>query len=411
MSGIKLIVVKGGTGYDMSELVSSVKWSGRKGSAARSLSVTFIDDDGYNHARTGLDVEEGHQCIFYWKGEELFRGMFMKQEQSRRKTMTATAYDNGIYLANNKDTFSYSNATASVVFVDCCKRFGIPYGAIAETAYQIPELVKRRTTAWDTICDALSLTYKATGIRYYPLCVGDEIRLLERRENILQWVIETGVNLSDYKLTKSIEKVRTRIKLLSKEGTVLAEAVDADLEKKVGVFQNVEQAKDEMNSAQLKELVQTTLEENNKPERLLDVTALGLTEVRTGVGVFIIIKELGISKTYYVEEDTHTFESNYHSMKLKLTLAADTERTKKAQQAQTSGDIKVGDVVQFAGGYHYVSSTASSPTGGTRKGGPAKCTHIAKGAAHPYHLIGGAYTSVEGSSNVYGWVDASTVSK
>lgn len=410
MSDIKLVVVKGGTAYDMSELVQSVRWSGRKGSAARSLYVSFIDDDGYGHTRTELDVEEGHQCIFYWQGKELFRGMFMKQEQSKNKTLTATAYDNGIYLSNNKDTFNYTNTKASDVFVDVCKRFGIPYGAVADTSYQIPELPKPKTTGWDVICDALSLTYKATGIRYYPVCVGDEIRLLERRENILQWVIETGVNLEDYKLSKSIEKVKTRVKLLSKEGTVLAEAVDSELEKKVGVFQTVDKADDEMNSAQLNELVKTTLEENNKPERLLNVTARGLSDVYTGVGVFIIIKELGISKTYYVEEDNHTFQGRNHTMKLKLVLAQDTERV-KTEQKQATADISVGDIVQFAGGYHYVSSTASSPTGGSRKGGPAKCTVIAKGAAHPYHLIGGAYTSVDGDSNVYGWVDASAVSK
>lgn len=403
MSNIKIIVVKNGTGYDMSELVSSVKWTGRKGAAARSLDVTFIDDDGYGHTRTGLDVEEGHQCIFYWKGKELFRGMFMKQAQSRKKAMSATAYDNGIYLANNKDTFNFTNTTASDVFKDCCKRFGIPCGAVADTDYKIPELPKPRTTGWDVICDALSLTFKATGVRYYPACVGDEMSLLERRQNILQWVIETGVNLEEYNLKKSIEKVKTRIKLLSKEGTVLAEAVDAELEKKVGVFQDVEQAKDEMNSAQLDELVKTTLEENNKPERLLDVSALGLTEVVTGVGVFIIIKELGISKTYYVEEDTHTFDGNYHGMKLKLTLASDLDKVKKAQAA-AAPDIKIGDTVQFSGRYHYVSSTAASPTGGNRTAGAAKCTHIAKGAAHPYHLIGSG-------SNVYGWVDAGTVSK
>jgi len=405
MSNIKLLVVKDGKTYDMSELVSSVKWAGRKGSSARSLSVTFIDDDGYGHDRTGIDVEQGHQCVFYWKNKELFRGMFMRQEQSRKKTMTVVAYDNGIYLVKNKDTFNYSDKTASFIFKDCCARFGIPYGAVADTAYTIPELPKPKTTPWDAICDALSLTYKAAGIRYYPLCVGEEMRLLERRQNILQWVIETGVNLEDYKLTKSIENVKTRIKLLSKEGAVLAEEIDTGLEAKLGVFQDVTQINDEMTTAQLKELVKTTLEENNTPARSLTVSALGLPEVYTGIGVFISIKELGIAKTYYVEEDTHTFDGNYHSMSLSLVLASDVDKAKPAEKTEEPApEIKVGDTVQFAGGYHYVSSTASSPTGGARTAGTAKCTVLAKGAAHPYHLIGN-------SSNVYGWVDADKVSK
>lgn len=410
MSSIKLIVIKGGNAFDMSELVSSVTWSGRKGAAARTLSVQFIDDNGYGHQRTGLNVEEGHQCVFYWKGIELFRGMFMKQEQSNSKTLPAIAYDNGIYLANNKDTFNYTDTTASKVFVDVCNRFGIPFGSVADTAYRIPELPKPKTTAWDVICDALSLTYKATGIRYYPLCIGDEIHLIERRQNVLQWVIETGVNLIDYKLTKNIEKIKTRIKLLSKEGTVLAEAVDSELEKKLGVFQDVEQIKDEMNAAQLNELVQTILEENNQPNRSLTMTALGLPEIKTGIGVFINIKELDISKTYYVEEDSHSFQGNSHQMSLKLVPANDTNKSKTEEQANAT-EMFVGDIVNFTGGHHYVSSTSSSPTGGNRRGGPAKCTIIAKGTKHPYHLIGGSYTNIDGDSNVYGWVDAESISK
>lgn len=408
----KLIVIKEGTAYDMSNLVSKVVWSGRKGSSARTLQVEFIDDDGYKHDRTGIDVEQGHQCIFYWKNEELFRGIFMRQSQSSKKRISLKAYDLGIYLANNKDTFNYTNKKASEIFTDCCTRFGIPYSGIADTAYKIPELPKPKTTAWDAIADALSLTFEATGIRYYPVCKGGQMSLIERRENILQWVIETGVNLQDYTLTKSVEDIKTRVKLLSKEGEVLAEASDAAIEKKLGIFQEVVQVKDEMNSAQLTELVNSTLAESSKPVNSLTVSALGLPEVITGVGVFVIVKPLGISKTYYVEEDTHTFEGPYHSMSLKLSLAGDLSVEKQEQKETASdGEIAAGDTVNFAGGYHYVSSTAGSPTGGARKAGLAKCTLVAKGAKHPYHLIGGAYTNVDGNSNVYGWVDADTVSK
>jgi len=405
MSG-RLIVVKGGKPYDMSELVESVRWNGRKGAAARSLSVTLLDDDGYGHERSGIDVEQGHSCIYSWKGEELFRGMFMRQEQSRRKVMPLVAYDNGIRLANNTDTFNYSKKTASYIFRDCCDRFKIPYGVVAETGYRIPELPKPKTTAFDVVCDALSQTYKATGIRYYPACLGEQMQLLRRRDNVLQWVIETGINLEDYRLTKSIENVKTRIKLLSKEGKVIAQDSNSALESKIGIFQDVVQVKDSLNSAQLHDLVTTTLAESSVPERALTITATqGITDVRTGVGVFIIIKELGISKTYYVDEDDHVFKGNHHQMKLKLVAANDIVK------AGTGGDIKIGDVVQFLGGNHYYTSMDNTPVGGNRTPGLAKVTNIAKGAAHEYHLIGGAYSSVGGSSNVYGWVNASQIAK
>lgn len=67
--------------------------------------------------------------------------------------------------------------------------------------------------------------------------------------------------------------------------------------------------------------------------------------------------------------------------------------------------IEVGDVVEFAGGPHYISSTAAKSSGGIRSAGLAKVLNTVPGAVHPYALRG-----VEGGSNVYGWVDADLVS-
>lgn len=71
----------------------------------------------------------------------------------------------------------------------------------------------------------------------------------------------------------------------------------------------------------------------------------------------------------------------------------------------SSSAISVGDVIQFAGGPHYKSASASSSSG-SPKAGPAKVTAISKNAKHPYHII-----HTTSASTVYGWVDADKVSK
>lgn len=65
--------------------------------------------------------------------------------------------------------------------------------------------------------------------------------------------------------------------------------------------------------------------------------------------------------------------------------------------------LSIGTVVQFAGGKHYTSANATS--GSTAKAGPAKITAVSANAKHPYHII-----HTDGTSNVYGWVDAADVS-
>lgn len=406
-SGISLIIIKGSKGYDVTQLVEKITWKGRKGSSSRSLKAVLIDDDGYKHARSEIDVEEGHQCLFSYNGTELFRGIIMSQTQTQRKKLTFTAYDCGIYLANNKDTFVYENKTATEIFKDVCTRFGMPTGEVASCTYTIPELTKSKTTAFDAISDALSLDYDATGIRHYVSSDKGKISLLTRRENILQWVIEVGQNLSTYSYTKSIEDIKTRVKLVSKEGTTLAEESNSSLESKIGVFQDIDVPDESLTTAQIKALVSSMLEEESTPERTLTVEAVGIPEVISGIGVFIIIKALGLSRTFYVDEDSHVFEDNKHTMTLKLNYANDLskETSTSSSTSSSSKTYAVGDTVQFNGGYHYVSSNASSPTGSKCAAGPAKITLQAKGAKHPWHLI-----HTDSQTRVYGWVDDGTFS-
>lgn len=400
--GISLIIIHDGKATDISNLVSKVVWKGRKGSAARSITATLIDDDGREHDRIAIEPDEGYSCIFSYNGEELFRGLVMKTQQDESKQMPLVAYDNGIYLSNNSDTFVYTNASADDIFLDICNRFNIPHDKIARCDYVIPELTKSNTTAWDALSDALSDEFNATGIRHYVMSKGGKLSLLTRRENILQWVIEANVNLSKYSYTKSIEKIKTRVQLLSNENTVVASTSKSALESKIGIFQEVDKADETFTAAQLKQLCDNIIDEKSTPERSLSVTALGNTEIISGIGVFIIIKHLGLSKTFYVDEDIHTFEGDKHTMSLKLNYAADVPRPKIVGTGG-SGGTAAGQTVNFYGGSYYVSSTSTTPIITNANPGPCKLEKVDEGALHPYFL---AHT--DNKTTVYGWVDAGT---
>lgn len=315
MSDINLILYRDSKTFDISELVESIKWKGRKGSAARSVSISLLDCKG---AQSGINVTKGHQLIFSYKGKELFRGMIMSQQQSESFKMPITAYDNGIYLSNNKDTFVYENKTVHDIFIDVCKRFGIKYSDVAKTSYKIPELTKSKTTAWDAILDAVSQDFKATGTKYYVNSSKGVLSLIKRRENILQWVLETGGNIMSYTYKKSIEDIKTRLKILSDEDKVYAVKKNTELEKKIGIFQDIEKKDDDLSEAKLQEHIKETLKEISTPEISLSVEALGIPDVISGVGVYVIIDELGIKRTFYVDEDTHTFKRGSHTMNLTL---------------------------------------------------------------------------------------------
>lgn len=76
----------------------------------------------------------------------------------------------------------------------------------------------------------------------------------------------------------------------------------------------------------------------------------------------------------------------------------------KPSEPTTDGKINVGDIVQFLGGKHYSTASSSVAAAGNLKAGKAKVTRIVAGAKHPYHLV-----HIDSASNVYGWVDSSSI--
>lgn len=326
MARIQLLVVKDKKTIDMTNLVKSVRWSGRKGSSARTITVAMIDDDGYRHARSGIDVADGNQCVFLVDGKERFRGILMNQNQGDNKQLKFKAYDNGIYLANNKDTFVYKNKTADQVFSDVCSRFDIPTGEVAKCSYKIPEFTKSKTTGQDAVLDALSLDYKATGTRHFISSDKGKLSLLQRKDQVISFVVDGDANLYGYSYTKSIESIKTRVKMISKEGTTLAEKSNSSLEQKIGIFQEIQQPDESLTKAQVKDLVGSVLDTLDDPEETLTLNILGDPDVISGKAILVKIPHLDISRAYYVDSDDHTFEDNMHTMSLTLTTAAEIKK-------------------------------------------------------------------------------------
>ena len=250
----------------------------------------------------------------------------MNQNQGDKKQLKFKAYDNGIYLANNKDTFVYKNKTADQVFSDVCSRFGIPTGEVAKCSYKIPELTKSKTTGQDAVLDALGLDYKATGTRHFISSDKGKLSLLQRKDQVISFVVDGDANLYGYSYTKSIESIKTRVKMISKEGTTLAEKSNSALEQKIGIFQEIQQPDESLTKAQVKDLVGSVLDTLDDPEETLTLNILGDPDVISGKAILVKIPHLGISRAYYVDSDDHTFEDNMHTMSLTLTTAAEIKK-------------------------------------------------------------------------------------
>jgi len=112
----------------------------------------------------------------------------------------------------------------------------------------------------------------------------------------------------------------------------------------------------------------------------------------TGVGAFTIVEEAqgqGASKWGKLKSGAGWISLDF---------------VDKAAAPAKPKTIEIGDTVNFSGGLHYTAPNGTKNYKATK--GKAKVTNKNASAKHPYHLI-----HIDGTSNVYGWVDASTVSK
>jgi hypothetical protein len=325
---IQFIIISGSNGQDVSNMFEKIVWSGRKGAAPRSVQITLIDDDNKGRPRATVDCARGDTCVFYEDGTELFRGIIISTSQGSGRKLVIKAYDNMYYWANNMDSFSYENMKASEIFDDCRNRLGMNGGECADTAYVIPSLPKKKTTFYDVVLDALSTTYNATGLRYYISSEKGDIHLRRRAENALQWVLETGSeqsNITNYTYDKSIENIRTRVRLLSNENAVVYERTNEELEAAIGTFMEVKSVSDSYNDAQIQELVDSVFDEKGNPEQSLKVTGKGASDAISGKAVYVIIPHLNIKRTFYIDQDKHTYTRFQHTMELTLNWANDIE--------------------------------------------------------------------------------------
>lgn len=90
--------------------------------------------------------------------------------------------------------------------------------------------------------------------------------------------------------------------------------------------------------------------------------------------------------------------------KVNAKLGVSGSTSSGSSTSNSTSSFKVGDIVTFNGTTHYKSASASS--GSSCKKGQATITSIAKGKAHPYHLI----AVKGGGSTVYGWVNEKDIS-
>ncbi|MCK8101157.1 MULTISPECIES: XkdQ/YqbQ family protein [Bacillus] len=309
---IELFVIKD---TEWLELVAeSVSLEGHRYQAPRSIEATIVIKQG---DQKYYSVTEGDTVLFKWKGKELFRGIVFARTPDEH-TLAFSAYDMLQYLVKNQDVYVFSNQRADQMIRRIANDFQIPTTSIANTSHTIKSLViKNDTSLYDIILKALKQTKSQTGRNYQLYSEKGKLGLRAWPDPSEVWVLETGVNITGYQYSTSINDTATRVVLRRQKDnkTYKASAKDSSGLNKYGVLQYTETVTDEINQAQLQQRADVRLaEKKGVKKELKNIQAIGIPEVQSGLPVYISIPEAGIKKTYWVDTDRHEFKGTKHTM-------------------------------------------------------------------------------------------------
>lgn len=268
-----------------------------------------------------LTFQEGNAVRFRKDGQNVFYGFVFTKKRANDGLINVTAYDQLRYL-KNKDTYVYTNKTASQFIKMVAADFRLNVGTIEDTSYKIASRVEDNKTLFDMFQNALDLTMDNKKEMFLLYDNFGKLTLRNVSKMKLDVIIdeETGENF-DY--TSSIDSnTYNKIKLTyENEKTGKREvyiAQDSNHINEWGMLQFFETIKENTNG---KLKADTLLSLYNRKTQSLSISkAFGNIYVRGGnlVPVNLNLGDVKVMNYMLVENVKHTFNENEHVMDIQF---------------------------------------------------------------------------------------------
>lgn len=314
-----LIGNKSGTKLYQPAVEEGIEWSTERRGTCGKLTFKVLNDDV-------ADFSEGSCVRLKVDGKNIFFGFIFKQQRSKDKIITITAYDQLRYLKNN-DTKVYENKTASQFIQMIATDYKLNIGTLEDTGYTIGSRVEDNTSLFEMIENALDLTLTGTGKMFVLYDDFGKLTLknianmyVKKGENYLMLDEETGENF-DY--TSSIDdNTYNKVKLTyDNEDTGKREvyiAQDSSNINRWGVLQHFDTLSEgENGQAKADALLKLY---NSKTRNLKITNAIGDNRVRAGsmIVVNLNLGDVKVKNFMMVENCKHIYKEGGHWMDLTL---------------------------------------------------------------------------------------------
>lgn len=391
--------------YNIKEFVEDLGWEENDGELATRISFTAKNEKTSAGLISSLAKPGCLVGVFATDGsidEEVARGYVTDWKpllSGSKDKVDITCYDELYNLEESQDLIYYSSGigTKSAI-TQIFDNWQIPTEKYDGPDVTHGKLAYKTESLADVLLDILDDAKKKGG--------GDAfIRAAKGKVSVLQWGSNKTVYHFEADNTKQVSHkmstagMITRVKVIGQEDDDGRSSVEAVVngQTKFGIRQKIYVRGKDDSVSDAQSAAQDIINDKGQVDEEITVQSPDVPFVRKGDLVHITAGTL--NDYYFVKGIRHNADSMSMTMDLKKAVAEPV--VQNHQSAPKSYNL--GDIVNFKGGTHYVSSYPGAK-GYNAGAGKAKITKKnGSGKAHPWHLI-----HVDSGSNVYGWVDDGT---
>jgi len=302
---------------DITQVVSSVSWSGSVSQAARTAEIAVINaPNDKNVKNLKLNIGAGQVIKLYEGGDLIFFG----EVQSARKTsetgtVTYTCYDLLNHLLKSTGVYNFSNTTAERITKKVCADLEINIGNIEETQLTIKKMIIDGDTFYDIIMKAYTKAAKQTGKKYICRMNGAELSVEEKGTVVKNFILAEGQNITNAEYEETIENMVNVVKIYDEKGAQIGEVKEDNWIEEYGIYQQIYKQESGINTqAAAKSMLQSI-------EKKVTIDGIdGDLKCIAGNGVQVYDKETGLNGLFWIDNDTHTWENGIHIMSLGLNF-------------------------------------------------------------------------------------------
>ena len=393
--------------YDITQFVEDVSWEEGEDQLAARISFSAKNDKTSKGRISSLAKPGCYAALLYsyngGKNAEATRGKIVEWNPSARTSgekFKVKAYDVLYDLQESQDHvyFSAGVKTKSAI-VQVLKRWGIKVTSYSGPDVKHGKLAYKSEKLGTVVVKILKEAKKKGGIEACLRAVKMNVTVVGFGTNKTVYHFEETQHLTEVNHKISTTGMVTRVKIIGKANDDGCSPVEATVDGKTsyGIRQKIVSRGTNDTLDEAKKEAREILADDGDPKEEITIKLPDIPIIRKGDKIHL--KTASISAGYYIViSATHDVDKMLMTLGLKKAPAAKKSSGNKKTKAKS---YNVGDIVNFHGGKHYVSSYPDA-RGYSVGAGKAKITiKGGSGKAHPWHLV----TQNWNQTHVWGWVD------